>query len=296
MARGGGSSAHSAPSDTTPPDQPTDVVISQNGDQITGKAEPGSKVTVKDDQGNVIAEGTADGNGNFAIDLNPPKQNGEQVEVTATDKAGNTSKPTDVTAPDITPPNKPDNLDVSDDGAHVTGTAEPGSTVTVKDENGKEIGTGKADDEGNFDVTLDEPKKNSEELEVTATDKAGNTSKPTDVTAPDITPPNKPDNLDVSDDGAHVTGTAEPGSTVTVNDENGNPIGTATAGDEGKFDVAINPPKTNGEDLTVTATDKAGNTSPSNTVKADDNTPPNKPDNLDVSDDGAHVTGTAEPE
>ncbi|MBF4102993.1 hypothetical protein INT80_12575 [Gallibacterium anatis] len=27
---------------------------------------------------------------------------------------------------------------MSDDGTHVTGTAEPGSTVTVKDENGKE--------------------------------------------------------------------------------------------------------------------------------------------------------------
>ena len=173
---GGGSSAHSAPSDTTPPDQPTDVVISQNGDQITGKAEPGSKVTVKDDQGNVIAEGTADGNGNFAIDLNPPKQNGEQVEVTATDKAGNTSKPTDVTAPDITPPNKPDNLDVSDDGAHVTGTAEPGSTVTVNDENGNPIGTATAGDDGKFDVAINPPKTNGEELTVTATDKAGNTS------------------------------------------------------------------------------------------------------------------------
>ena len=29
---------------------------------------------------------------------------------------------------------KPENLDVSDDGTRVTGTAEPGSTVTVKDE------------------------------------------------------------------------------------------------------------------------------------------------------------------
>ncbi|MEH8090562.1 Ig-like domain-containing protein [Gallibacterium anatis] len=269
--------------------------MSQNGDQITGKAEPGSKVTVKDDQGNVIAEGTADGNGNFAIDLNPPKQNGEQVEVTATDNAGNTSKPTDVTAPDITPPNKPDNLDVSDDGAHVTGTAEPGSTVTVKDENDNPIGTATAGDDGKFDVAINPPKTNGEDLTVTATDKAGHTSPSNTVKADDNTPPNKPDNLDVSDDGAHVTGTAEPGSTVTVNDENGNPIGTATAGDDGKFDVAINPPKTNGEELTVTATDKAGNTSPSNTVKADDNTPPNKPDNLDVSDDGAHVTGTAEP-
>ncbi|OBW97054.1 Ig-like domain-containing protein, partial [Gallibacterium anatis] len=234
MARGG-SSAHSAPSDTTPPDQPTDVVISNNGNQITGKAEPGSKITIKDDQGNVIANGKADEQGNFLIDLNPPKNNGEQVEVTATDNAGNTSTPTDVIAPD-TPPNKPDNLDVSDDGAHVTGTAEPGSTVTVKDENGNPIGTATAGDDGKFDVAINPPKTNGEDLTVTATDKAGHTSPSNTVKADDSTPPNKPDNLDVSDDGAHVTGTAEPGSTVTVNDENGKPIGTATASDDGKFD------------------------------------------------------------
>ncbi|KGQ41772.1 Ig-like domain-containing protein [Gallibacterium anatis] len=274
---GGGSSAHSAPSDTTPPDQPTDVVISNNGNQITGKAEPGSKVTVKNDQGNVIAEGTADGNGNFVIDLNPPKQNGEQIEVTATDNAGNTSKPTDVTAPYITPPNKPDNLDVSDDGAHVTGTADPGSTVTVNDENGKPIGTATAGDDGKFDVAINPPKTNGEDLTVTATDKAGHTSPSNTVKADDNTPPNKPDNLDVSDDGAHVTGTAEPGSTVTVNDENGNPIGTATAGDNGQFDVTINPPKTNGEELKVTATDSANNTSLPGTVTADDSTLPQAP-------------------
>ncbi|WIM81652.1 Ig-like domain-containing protein [Gallibacterium anatis] len=277
MARGGGSSAHSAPSDTTPPDQPTDVVISNNGDQITGKAEPGSKVTVKDDQGNVIAEGTADGNGNFAIDLNPPKQNGEKVEVTATDNAGNTSTPTDVIAPDSTPPNKPENLDVSNDGTHVTGKAEPGSTVTVKDEHGNVIGTATAGDNGQFDVTINPPKTNGEDLTVTATDKAGNTSPSNTVKADDNTPPNKPDNLDVSDDGAHVTGTAEPGSTVTVKDENDNPIGTATAGDDGQFDVAINPPKTNGEELKVTATDNANNTSLPGTVTADDSTLPQAP-------------------
>ena len=218
----------------------------------------------------MIANGKADEQGNFSIDLNPPKNNGEKVEVTATDNAGNTSKPTDVTAPDITPPNKPENLGVSDDGTHVTGTAEPGSTVTVKDENGNPIGTATAGDDGKFDVAINPPKTNGEELTVTATDKAGNTSPSNTVKADDNTPPNKPDNLDVSDDGAHVTGTAEPGSTVTVKDENGNPIGTATAGDDGKFDVAINPPKTNGEDLTVTATDKAGNSSDPQSVNAVD--------------------------
>ncbi|MBF4103064.1 hypothetical protein INT80_13650 [Gallibacterium anatis] len=44
---------------------------------------------------------------------------------------------------------------MSDDGTRVTGTVEPGSTVTVKDEKDNVIGTGKANEEdGKFDITL----------------------------------------------------------------------------------------------------------------------------------------------
>ena len=276
---GGGSSAHSAPSDTTPPSQPTDVVIKNDGKQITGKAEPGSKITIKDDQGNVIANGKADEQGNFSIDLNPPKNNGEKVEVTATDNAGNTSTPTDVIASDSTPPNKPKNLDVSDDGTHVTGTAEPGSTVTVKDENGKEIGTATAGDNGKFDVTINPPKTNGEELTVEAKDEAGNPSQPNTVKADDSTPPAKPENLGVSDDGTRVTGTAEPGSTVTVKDEKDNVIGTGKANEEdGKFDITLDEPKTALEELSVTATDNANNESNSEKVTAPLVVPKTKPD------------------
>ncbi|MEH8048079.1 Ig-like domain-containing protein [Gallibacterium anatis] len=276
---GGGSSAHSAPSDTTPPSQPTDVVIKNDGKQITGKAEPGSKITIKDDQGNVIANGKADEQGNFSIDLNPPKNNGEKVEVTATDNAGNTSTPTDVIASDSTPPNKPKNLDVSDDGTHVTGTAEPGSTVTVKDENGKEIGTATAGDNGKFDVTINPPKTNGEELTVEAKDEAGNPSQPNTIKADDNTPPAKPENLDMSDDGTRVTGTAEPGSTVTVKDEKDNVIGTGKANEEdGKFDITLDEPKTALEELSVTATDNANNESNSEKVTAPLVVPKTKPD------------------
>ncbi|MBF4102995.1 hypothetical protein INT80_12585 [Gallibacterium anatis] len=43
----GGSSAHSAPSDTTPPSQPTDVVIKNDGKQITVKPNPVVKLLLK---------------------------------------------------------------------------------------------------------------------------------------------------------------------------------------------------------------------------------------------------------
>ena len=286
---GGGSSAHSAPSDITPPSQPTDVVIKNDGKQITGKAEPGSKITIKDDQGNVIANGKADEQGNFSIDLNPPKNNGEKVEVTATDKAGNTSKPTDVTAPDITPPNKPENLDVSDDGTHVTGTAEPGSTVVIRDENGDQIGSATADPEtGAFEAELNTPKTNGETLTAEATDGAGNTSPKAGVDADDNTAPPAPtltndseDNKLVATEDKDITGSAPDaaGGTAVLVDGDGNPVKdsagnpiTAPIDNNGNFTLpAAGVPD---GDYGVQVKDKAGNSSTDNAPISIDRTVP----------------------
>ncbi|KGQ23906.1 Ig-like domain-containing protein, partial [Gallibacterium anatis] len=289
MVRGGGSSAHSAPSDITPPSQPTDVVIKNDGKQITGKAEPGSKITIKDDQGNVIANGKADEQGNFSIDLNPPKNNGEKVEVTATDNAGNTSKPTDVTAPDITPPNKPENLGVSDDGTHVTGTAEPGSTVVIRDENGDQIGSATADPEtGAFEAELNTPKTNGETLTAEATDGAGNTSPKAGVDADDNTAPPAPtltndseDNKLVATEDKDITGSAPDaaGGTAVLVDGDGNPVKdsagnpiTAPIDNNGNFTLpAAGVPD---GDYGVQVKDKAGNSSTDNAPISIDRTVP----------------------
>jgi hypothetical protein len=55
--------------------------------------------------------------------------------------------------PDTTPPNAPSGLQFSSDGKTVTGTAEPGSTITLKDADGNVIGTGKTGSDGNFTIS-----------------------------------------------------------------------------------------------------------------------------------------------
>ncbi|MBE3488282.1 Ig-like domain-containing protein, partial [Enterobacter cloacae complex sp. P8BA] len=92
-----------------------------------------------------------------------------------------------------------------------TGTAEPGSTITLKDADGNTIGTGKAGSDGKFTIDLGTPLTNGEKITATATDPSGNTSQGGQVTAPDLTAPDAPANLEVSPDGKTVTGTAEPG-------------------------------------------------------------------------------------
>src|SRR5699024_3381808 len=165
---------------------------------------------------------------------------------TATDKAGNESDPTTITG-DTTAPAASDikigratcreNGNV--ESTTVTGTAEPGSTVTIKDENGNIVGETTADDDGNFEVVVEGGGlADGEEYEVTATDKAGNESDPTTITG-DTTAPAISDITEVtvdSDNTADVETdktvvTFKIGRAATIKDENGNIVGETTADD-----------------------------------------------------------------
>ncbi|WP_158651661.1 Ig-like domain-containing protein, partial [Acinetobacter indicus] len=87
-----------------------------DGSTITGKGEPGANVVVKDEDGNIIGEGTVDEDGNFEVELDEPLTNGEEVTVGLVDDAGNESPEVDATAPDTTAPDAPTDVEFSDDG------------------------------------------------------------------------------------------------------------------------------------------------------------------------------------
>ncbi|WP_241609063.1 Ig-like domain-containing protein, partial [Rosenbergiella epipactidis] len=70
--------------------------------------------------------------------------------------------------------------------------------------------------------------------------------------------------------------------------------GNATVAADGSFTATLDPAQTNGETLSVTATDATGNTSAAATITAPDTTAPAAPTDVAVSDDGATVTGKAE--
>ena len=281
--------------DFTPPSAPESVQIDGTGTLVTGKAEPGATISVKDPSGKEIGTGTVLPDGTFVVTVNPAQTNGENLKVTATDPSNNTSPSTGVVAPDTTAPLAPE-VAVDSKGEVVTGKAEPNSTVTVKDSAGNVIGTGTALPDGTFSIPLTTPQKNGETVTATATDKAGNTSPEATAVAPDLTAPNAPTDLKIDPKGEVVTGKAEPNSTVTVKDPAGNVIGTGTAKPDGTFSVTLTTPQKNGETVAVTATDKAGNTSPGANVTALDTTAPKTPTDAVVDQvTGATVTGKAEP-
>lgn len=75
----------------------------------------------------------------------------------------------------------------------------------------------------------------------------------------DATPPDAPV-VDPSD-GSALTGSAEPGSTVTATDPDGHVIGSAVAGADGRFTIIPEPSLVDGTVVTLVATDDAGNES-----------------------------------
>lgn len=165
--------------DKTPPARPTVSKVSNRDLKVTGKAEAGSKVTLKA-SGKVIGSGSADKAGKYVVSLKAARKAGTAVYVTAADKAGNVSKERKVIVVDKIPPKVPKVNKVTIKATAVKGKTEKGATVTVK-AGKKVLGTSKANDKGSFTVKIKKQKAGTV-LKVYAKDQAGNTSKPAKIT------------------------------------------------------------------------------------------------------------------
>ncbi len=283
-AAGNSSPATSITVDGVAPNAP--VVEPSNGSELSGTAEPGSSVTLTDGNGNPIGQTTADANGNWSFTPSTPLPDGTVVNVVARDAAGNSSPPASVTVDAVAPATP--TVDPSN-GTTLSGTAEPGSSVTLTDGNGNPIGQVTADGSGNWTFTPSTPLPNGTVVNATATDPSGNASSPASVTVDAVAPATPVVN---PSNGTTLSGTAEPGATVTLTDGNGNPIGQVTADGSGNWSFTPTTPLPNGTVVNATATDASGNTSAGSSVTVDSvapATPVINPSN------GTTLSGTAEP-
>ena len=136
---------------------------------VSGKTTPKAKVEVKDKSGNKVGEGTADENGHFTIQV--PKQDPDTKLTLISTANGVTGEPAEVTVKDVPVVSGNSTIEsineipVIIDGKainHENGSAKtvvsgkttPKAQVEVKDKDGKTIGTGTADDQGNFTVAV----------------------------------------------------------------------------------------------------------------------------------------------
>ncbi|MEQ7987978.1 Ig-like domain-containing protein [Enterococcus faecalis] len=275
------------------------------GYQVTGTADPNATIEIRDADGNVIATGTADGTGSFAVNLPAGTANAnETLTALAKDPAGNTSTPTTFQTPAdevVAPPSVDKVTRNTTQGYQVTGTAELGTTIEVRATDGTVLGTATTGPTGQYTVTLASGKATAKQtVNVVAKNDTGLESQPTTAMTPaDVTTPTIGDITGDSTTGYEITGTADPNTTIEVRNPDGTIIGTTTTDDQGNFTVdlpagAANP----GDTLTVVGKDGDGNESQPTEVTVPEDATVAAPTVTTVTGTtatGYQVTGTAEP-
>ncbi|NQN96539.1 LPXTG cell wall anchor domain-containing protein, partial [Streptococcus suis] len=261
--------------DSTAPEAPVVNAPKAGDTTVTGTTEPGATVTVTFPDGSTVTT-TADEDGNYTVDVpaGVELKEGDKVTATATDEAGNTSTPTESTATanpsdaDENTPNTPAVTPVEDPN-NLTDAEKAKVKEEVKKSN-PNLPTGTTVEVGN-DGTVT----------VTYPDQSVDTIPGTDTVAKDSTAPEAPVVNAPKAGDTTVTGTTEPGATVTVTFPDGSTV-TTTADEDGNYtvDVPAGVELKEGDKVTATATDEAGNTSTptestatANPSDADENTP-----------------------
>ena len=138
----------------------------------------------------------------------------------------------------------------------------PGNTVTVRDGD-TVVCTTKVGEDGKWSCTVSLPEGNHSlsAVETTPDGKSSTGSDPIVITVDDTPPRNPVLNLSRGDE---ITGRADPDSTITVTDENGDPVSgceNVKPDSSGKFSCRPAPPLEPGSTVRVTAKDPAGNES-----------------------------------
>ena len=282
--------------DSTAPSPPsTSIAANPDGTlTVSGTAEPGSTVQV------TYADGTsstaiADASGHYSTQSSAPQTSGS-VAVSATDVSGNTSTSSSSVYTDTSAPLAPSQTVTSNPNGTLTvsGNAEPGSTVSVTYPDGT-TGTVVADASGQYSTTSASP-QTSGAVSTTATDPAGNVSTATSGSYTDTSAPLAPSQTVTSNpDGTlTVSGSAEPGSTVSVTYPDGT-TSSVVADATGHYSSASNTVQTSGS-VSVMATDAAGNSSTATAGSFTDSTPPLAPTQVvSANPDGTlNVSGSAE--
>ncbi|MTV83160.1 Ig-like domain-containing protein, partial [Secundilactobacillus folii] len=308
---GGTKATVTVPADTTTPT--TGVTITKTPDggyQVGGKTKPNTTVTVTDNNGNPIKDGngnpvtgTTDGNGN--IDVKIPGGTVTPGQTVIIDPNGGTKATVTVPADTTTPTTGVTITKTPDGGYQVGGKTKPNTTVTVTDNNGNPIKdgngnpvTGTTDGDGNIDVKI--PSGTVTPGQTVIIDPNGGTKATVTVPADTTTPTTGVTITKTPDGGYQVGGKTKPNTTVTVTDNNGNPIKdgngnpvTGTTDGDGNIDVKI-PSGTVTPGQTVII-DPNGGTKATVTVPADTTTPTTGVTITKTPDGGYQVGGKTKP-
>ena len=264
--------------DTLRPDQPK-IEVNKAGTELVGTAEANSTIKILDANSQVIATATVDANGQFKITLSPALSDSNKATIIVVDAAGNQSTPLNISAgTDNTAPVAP-TATINIDGTEVSGSAEIGAKITIKNSAGNTLGTATVGDDGRYTVQLSSAITDNNIVQVTATDTSGNISKSTQVVGKkDTIAPSAPTLTTVYDDRdttkltikqgestqdstPSFEGKGEANAAITIY-KNGVAVATVKADTSGKWLYTPESDLAAGKySYSFTQTDVAGNTS-----------------------------------
>ena len=299
--------------DTAAPDAAVATLMDDEGDKqgaispggvtddrspvLTGTGEAGATVSVYLDGADApVGSVVVNAQGNWTLPLGTLTDGEHSYQTKITDAAGNETRGEAVTftvdssAVALTIDQANDdvgsitgavlNNGLTDDSSpELQGSATPGATVTIKDEDGSVLGTVEADAMGVWRFQLENVPDGVHTWTAETTNAAQNTAQATITLTIDSTPPAPPVITSLEDDVGTVqftsnvqgnvtddpaptlTGTAEAGAIVTLYDGS-NVLGVVTANAEGCWSYTPTTNLTEGtHSITATATDAAGNVS-----------------------------------
>jgi len=198
--------------------------------------EPGNTITVRDgDNPEPVCTTTVLPDKTWTCTPTKPLADGEHpIRATETDKAGNESGPSNtvkVVIDTVAP--RPPVVDPTN-GSEIDGKADPGTTITVTDDQGKPVPgcvDVPVDKDGKFSCTPEKKIDPDKEIKVTSKDPAGNVSEPTVVKVRGLLIEINPTVLHAGDDQVVTGRNFNPGEkvTMTVKSETYTAEGTADA-------------------------------------------------------------------
>jgi uncharacterized repeat protein (TIGR01451 family) len=236
---------------------------------IRGTSEPNQRVDVTIDGGAPIPV-TADALGRWSLVPPQPLAEGPHtVQASARDSAGNEARDSstfavDMTAPFVTLDSPAPGSSTRDRQPTLSGTAEPGATITVIVD-GRTIGTTVANAMGAWSLVPTTPlAEGPHTAEIIARDAAGNEGRAggnftIDTVAPTVRVTEPADGSITNNPGVPIVGAAEPGAAVTVILD-GVEVATVVADGTGRWSYAPTMPLADGpHTVEAIARDAAGN-------------------------------------
>ncbi|MBC1458781.1 Ig-like domain-containing protein [Listeria newyorkensis] len=265
-------------------DQTTVNKVTTESVSVSGTAEPNATLVVEDQDGKQLATGRAGSDGIYSLTI-AKQPEGTTISVTAS-LAGLTSKASTIVERDgidQTTINK-----LTTDSTSASGTAEPNATIVIKDQDGKQLATGRVGSDGIYSLTI---AKQAEGTVVTATaTKDGKTSEAHTTVIRESIAPTTINALTA--DSTNATGTAEPNASIVIKNASGTTIGSGKVGSDGKYNLTIDK-QPEGTVVTAIATKDGKTSEAETTVTAGENIAPTTIN--DLTTDSTTVTGTAEP-